>query len=132
LFHLAANAHPDQCLRPYSYESCRRFAKVGLGIIPAKGQAAQPRPKDTAISVEGVCAKLAAVEGRLSFVSVSHFLNNILEGDNFSEKSSAFNLSVEQGYIEVYKIPNPKSAERPTSCCRLTSLGKTQAARLAT
>jgi hypothetical protein len=51
-----------------------------------------------------------------------------VEGDNFSEKSAAFNLAVEQGFIEVYKIPNPKSADRPTSCFRLTANGKSKAA----
>jgi uncharacterized LabA/DUF88 family protein len=96
-----------------------------LGIIPAKPQTALPaRSQDAAISSDGVCTKLASIEGRLAFVSVSHFLKNVLEGDNFPEKSAAFNLSVEQGLIEVYKIPNPKSAERPTSCCRLMASGK--------
>jgi uncharacterized LabA/DUF88 family protein len=102
-----------------------------LGIIPAKPQgqtaAAPTRPQDAVISTDGVCTKLASIEGRLAFVSVSHFLKNVLEGDNFSEKSAAFNLSVEQGLIEVYRIPNPKAPEHPTSCCRLTPSGKAKA-----
>jgi len=96
-----------------------------LGLIPAKGQTPPPlHPKDIQVSVEGVCAKLASIELRLPFVSVSHFLKNILEGNDFSEKSAAFNRAVEQGLIAVYKIQNPKAPDRPTSCCRLTETGK--------
>jgi uncharacterized LabA/DUF88 family protein len=99
-----------------------------LGIIPAKPQAqVASAQRQGGISVEEICIKLASVENRLAFVSVSHLLKNMMEGDDFSEKSAAFNLAVERGLVEVYKIPNPKSAERPTSCCRLTATGKAKA-----
>ena len=61
---------------------------------------------------------VAAAEKRLKFVSVSHFLKNIVEGE-FSEKSVAFNKAVEQDLIDLYKLPNPKDSEHPTKCCRL-------------
>ncbi len=88
-----------------------------LGIIPAKG-AAVPTRSFEAISVESVCAKLAGAEQRLPFVSVSHFIKNILEGE-FAEKSAAFNRAVEQGLIDLHQIPNPKNSQYPTTCCRL-------------
>lgn len=92
-----------------------------LGIIPAKGGGAPKGIKDDGtISAEAVVAKLAGVEGRLSFVSVSHFLKNILEGD-YSAKSAAFNRAVELKFIETYQIPNPKSKEHPTTCCRIAA-----------
>jgi len=89
-----------------------------LGIIPAKATAKPHRPKDVGMSVEDVCAKLEATQGRLAFVSVSHFIKSILEGD-MADRSAAFNKAVELGRVEVYKIINPKSSEHPTSCCRL-------------
>jgi uncharacterized LabA/DUF88 family protein len=90
-----------------------------LGIIPAKKSApVSSAPPVESISVEAIVSKLGAAEKRLRFVSVSHFLKNIVEGE-FSEKSMAFNKAVEQDLIELYKIPNPKDAEHPTKCCRL-------------
>jgi uncharacterized LabA/DUF88 family protein len=91
-----------------------------LGIIPAKRAAApaQAAPVDEAISIETIIAKLDAAEKRLKFVSVSHFLNSIVEG-NFSAKSLAFNKAAEQGLIDLHQIPNPKNPLHPTKCCRL-------------
>jgi hypothetical protein len=89
-----------------------------LGIIPAKKGEPHPVAIDEAISIETIMQKLRAAEARLKFVSVSHFLNNIVEGV-FSQKSLAFNKAVEQGLIELYHIPNPKNVDHPTKCCRL-------------
>ena len=89
-----------------------------LGIIPAKKSVPVPGGADEKISVEAIVAKLAAAEGRLKFVAVSHFLKAIVEGE-FAEKSVAFNKAVEQGLIELYPIANPKDAQYPTKCCRL-------------
>jgi hypothetical protein len=90
-----------------------------LGIIPVKKTSAQPTMHmPETISVEAIAAKLASTEKRPNFVAVSHFLNNIVEGE-FSEKSVAFNEAVEQGLVELYQIPNPKNAQFPTKCCRL-------------
>ena len=89
-----------------------------LGIIPAKKTVPTTGGVDEKISIESIVLKLDAAEKRLSFVSVSHFLNHIVEG-NFSEKSLRFNSAVEQGIIELHKIPNPKDSEHPTKCCRL-------------
>jgi uncharacterized LabA/DUF88 family protein len=93
-----------------------------LGIIPAKKvglvEAQVEGGLTEKISVESIVLKLDAAEKRLSFVSVSHFLNHIVEGQ-FSEKSLAFNKAVEQGIIELHKMPNPKDSEHPTKCCRL-------------
>jgi uncharacterized LabA/DUF88 family protein len=61
-----------------------------LGIIPAKGVVAAKAREEGALSMEAVCEKLADFEPRLKFIAVSHFLNNILEGER-SEKSSVFN-----------------------------------------
>ena len=89
-----------------------------LGIIPAKTVAVPKAASDDKLSTEAVCAKLAEVEGRMRFVSISHFLKNIIEGEDYSEKSAAFNKAVALGLIETYQIPNPKSADHPTTCCR--------------
>jgi uncharacterized LabA/DUF88 family protein len=91
-----------------------------LGIIPAKKEklAAEPASVQQAISVEAIIAKLDSAQKRLNFVSVSHFLKNIVEGE-FADKSVAFNRAVEQGLIELYQIPNPKNIQFPTKCCRL-------------
>ncbi len=89
-----------------------------LGIIPAKGVVAAKAREDATLSMETVCAKLADFEPRLKFVAVSHFVKNILEGEQ-SEKSAVFNRAVAAGLIETYQIPNPKSQEHPTTCCRL-------------
>jgi uncharacterized LabA/DUF88 family protein len=89
-----------------------------LGIIPAKKGVPHAAVADEAISIETIMQKLDAAESRLKFVAVSHFLNNIVEGV-FSQKSLAFNKAVEQGLIELYHIPNPKSINYPTKCCRL-------------
>jgi uncharacterized LabA/DUF88 family protein len=89
-----------------------------LGIIPAKKGPPQGRAIDEGISIETILSKLDAAEQRLKFVAVSHFLNNIVEG-LFSQKSLAFNKAVEQGLIELRQIPNPRSADHPTKCCRL-------------
>ncbi len=89
-----------------------------LGIIPTKKGAPLPAGAEEKISIESIVSKLDAAEKRLSFVSVSHFLKNIVEGE-FSEKSLPFNKAVERGLIELYKIANPKDSEHPTKCCRL-------------
>lgn len=90
-----------------------------LGIIPAKkGAPLPPVAADTKISMETIILKLDAAERRLNFVAVSHFLNNIVEGE-FTDKSLPFNGAVEQGLIELHHIPNPKNSEHPTKCCRL-------------
>ncbi|MGH2639401.1 MAG: NYN domain-containing protein [Rhabdochlamydiaceae bacterium] len=89
-----------------------------LGLIPAKKSAPVPLGADEKISIETIICKLEAAQKRLSFVSVSHFLKNIVEGE-FSEKSLTFNKAVEQELIELYKIPNPKDSDHPTKCCRL-------------
>ena len=89
-----------------------------LGIIPTKKTLPILPASAETISIESIVLKLDGAEKRLSFVSVSHFLRSIVEGE-FSEKSLAFNKAVEQDLIELFKIPNPKDSEHPTRCCRL-------------
>lgn len=91
-----------------------------LGIIPAKKTAPSPpiEGAQESISMETIITKLHGAEKRLRFVSVSHFLKSIVEGE-FSQKSLAFNKAVEQDLIELYKTDNPKDPDHPTKSCRL-------------
>jgi uncharacterized LabA/DUF88 family protein len=89
-----------------------------LGFVPAKSVASAGSRAIEVIPVEVVCAKLAAAEERYKFVAVKHFLKSLLEGEQ-SAKTAAFNRAIDEGLIELYKIPNPNNPDHPTTCCKL-------------
>jgi uncharacterized LabA/DUF88 family protein len=89
-----------------------------LGIIPTKKTITATAQRTGITSPDIILSQLESAQKRLNFVSVKHFLNDIVKGE-FSEKNAIFNAAVDAGLIELYSIPNPKNVEYQTKCCRL-------------